>query len=192
MTFARLLSFTLLVASLGVSQAQTAPAQTAPAQTTPAQTAPTQTTLVAFSDARLPFSISAPGNWLGINLGDGANGLSIVSARTSPATMIRLLFAGKDTGEKINLTVEADNYEEDLKATKLTVRRLSSKEATYGGLRGVEREYQLVGGQTEVRMRVWFADNAGHLFSFQLTDTAPRYAAASELFSRMLATVKFR
>ena len=147
---------------------------------------------MAFSDARLPFSISAPQGWLGINLGDGANGLSIVSAKTSPATMIRLLFAGKEAGDKVNLATEADNYEADLRATKLTVKRLSSKEATYGGLRGVEREYQLLGGQTDVRMRVWFGDNAGNLFSFQLTDTAPRYAAASELFSKMLATVKFR
>lgn len=151
-----------------------------------------QTKLTPFSDARLPFSISAPTTWYGIDLGDGAVGLSMVSAKTKPATMIRLLFAEKDSGEKVNLTTEADNYETDLKASNLTVKRLSSKDATYGGVKGLEREYQLTGGNTDVRLRVWFGDNAKNLFSFQLTDTAPRYAAASGLFSKMLATVKFR
>ena len=151
-----------------------------------------QTKLVPFSDARLPFSISAPSNWYGIDLGDGAVGLSMVSAKTKPATMIRLLFAEKDNGEKVNLSTEADNYEADLKSTKLTVKRLSSKDATYGGIKGLEREYQLSGGGSDVRLRVWFGDTAKNLFSFQLTDTAPRYAAASDLFSKMLATVKFK
>ncbi|WP_339096016.1 hypothetical protein ACINK0_12285 [Deinococcus sp. VB343] len=148
--------------------------------------------LATFSDSRLPFTISAPTEWFGINLGDGATGLSIVSGKTAPATMIRLLFVTKEAGEKLSAATEADNYEDDLKSSKLTVKRLSSKEATYGGLKGIEREYQLVGGQTEVRQRVWFADNAKHLFSFQLTDTAARYGAASDTFSKMLATVKFK
>ena len=164
----------LLAASLGLASAQSAPK------------------LTPFSDSRLPFTLSAPTDWFGINLGDGATGLSIVSAKTPPATMIRLLFIQKEAGEVLTAAAEADNYEEDLKSSKLTVKRLSSKEATYGGLKGVEREYQLVGGQTDVRQRVWFADNAKYLFSFQLTDTAARYGAASDTFGKMLATVKFR
>lgn len=148
--------------------------------------------LTTFSDSRLPFTVDTPTDWFGINLGDGASGLSMVSGKTAPSTMIRLLFIPKAGTGKVDMADEADNYEADLKTSKLNVKRLSSKEVTYGGLKGIEREYQLIGGKTEVRQRVWFADSPKNVYSFQLTDTASRYAAASQTFNSMMSSVKFK
>lgn len=164
----------LLASSLGLAAAQAQPK------------------LTPFSDPRLPFTVGAPADWFGINLGDGASGLSMVSGKTAPATMIRLLFIPKEGTAKVDMSTEADDYETDLKTSKLSVKRLSSKEVTYGGLKGIEREYQLIGGKTEVRQRVWFADSPKNVYSFQVTDTASRYAAASQTFDKMMATVKFK
>ena len=41
-------------------------------------------------------------------------------------------------------------------------------------------------------MRVWYGNGAKNLYSFQLTDSPARYAQASALFSKVLASLRFR
>ncbi|MFC5847659.1 hypothetical protein [Deinococcus petrolearius] len=147
-------------------------------------------TLVAFSDPKLPFRFSHPQGWLGVDLGDKTSGVSMVSAKAPPATMIRLLFVPKN-GKAINVTQEFGGFEQGLKSTGVTLKTLTSKAASYGGVSGTEREYQLTRGKDALRMRVWFGNGAKNLYSFQLTDTAARYAAANALYSKVLATVRF-
>lgn len=147
-------------------------------------------TLVPFSDAKLPFRFSHPQGWLGVDLGDKTNGVSMVSAKTPPATMIRLLFVPKN-GRAVNVTQEFGGFEQGLKSTGVTLKTLTSRAASYGGVSGTEREYQIAKGKDTLRMRVWFGNGAKNLYSFQLTDTAARYASANALYSKVLSTVRF-
>lgn len=147
-------------------------------------------TLVPFSDPKLPFRFSHPQGWLGVDLGDKTSGVSMVSAKAPPATMIRLLFVPKN-GKTFNVTQELAGFEQGLKSTGVTLRTLGSRAASYGGVSGTEREYQVAKGKDVLRMRVWFGNGARNLYSFQLTDTAARYPAATALYSKVLATVRF-
>ena len=147
-------------------------------------------TLVPLSDPKLPFRFSHPQGWLGVDLGDKTSGVSMVSAKAPPATMIRLLFVPKN-GRAVNVAQELGGFEQGLKSTGVTLRTLTSRAASYGGVGGTEREYQLSRGKDVLRMRVWFGNGAKNLYSFQLTDTAARYAAANALYTKVLATVRF-
>lgn len=148
-------------------------------------------TLVPFSDAKVPFRFSYPKGWLGIYLDDGTNGVSMVSAKQPPATMMRLLFAPKGN-QKLTMAQQLSGFEEGLKSTGVSLKRQSSYNATYGGLRGTEREYLVSKSGKSVKMRVWFGEGSKNIYSFQLTDTPQRYPAASKLFTSVLKTVKFK
>lgn len=147
-------------------------------------------TLVPFSNPKLPFSFSHPQGWYGINLDDRTNGVSMVSAKKAPATMIRLLFV--PDSKKVNLPEQFSGFEAGIKSTGVQVQKQSSYAARYGGLSGMEREYVITKKGKNVKMRVWFAQDKKNVYCFQLTDTPERYAAASTLFTRMMGTVKFK
>lgn len=149
-------------------------------------------TLVPFSDAKLPFSFSHPQGWLGVDLGDKTGGVSMVSAKVPPATMIRMLYVPKANGQAVNLTEQFTGYEAGLKSTGVTVRPQSNYPVRYGGLSGMEREYLVSNSQKTIKMRVWFAQGSKNLYYFQLTDTPDRYPAASVLFTKIMRTVRFK
>ncbi len=148
-------------------------------------------TLVTFTSPQLPFSFSHPKGWFGINLGDRTSGVSMVSGKTPPATMVRLLFA-PNGGKTMDLAQQFKGFETGVKSTGVQVRQQSSYNARYGGLNGMEREYTVTKGGKNVKMRIWFAQDHKNIYSFQLTDTPERYASASDLFTRMMGTVKFK
>ncbi|QLG11944.1 hypothetical protein HLB42_15000 [Deinococcus sp. D7000] len=148
-------------------------------------------TLVPFSDAKLPFKVSLPQGWLGADFADGTSGVSLVSAKAPPATLIRLLFMPKN-GAAVDLNTEFSKFESGLKSSGVTIKQLSSKAARYGGVGGSEREYSVTHPQGQLRIRVWYGNGAKNLYSFQLTDSPARYAAANTLFSKVLATVRFQ
>ncbi|WP_240738449.1 hypothetical protein [Deinococcus fonticola] len=149
-------------------------------------------TLVPFSDPKLPYSFSHPQGWLGVELGDKTSGVSMVSGKTPPATMIRLLYAPKAGGQTLNLTEQFTGYEQGLKSTGVSVRPQSSYPVSYGGLRGMEREYIVSSGKKSIKMRVWFAQGNKNLYYFQLSDTVERYPTSSLLFTKVMRTVRFK
>ncbi|CAM3210213.1 hypothetical protein DESA109040_02980 [Deinococcus saxicola] len=148
-------------------------------------------TLVPFSDSKLPFKVSLPQGWLGADFADGTSGVSLVSAKAPPATLIRLLFMPKE-GKAVDLNTEFSKFETGLKSSGVTIKQLSSKDARYGGVGGIEREYSVTHPQGQLRIRVWYGNGARNLYSFQLTDSPARYAAANALFTKVLATLRFQ
>lgn len=149
-------------------------------------------TLVPLNDPKLPFTFSYPKGWLGVDLGDKTNGVSMVSAKQPPASMIRLLFAPKKSGDSFSLTDQFTGFEAGLKSTGVTVRPQSNYPVRYGGLSGLEKEYLVSKAGKSVKMRVWFAQSAKNLYSFQLTDSVDRYPAASQLFTQVMRSLNFR
>lgn len=152
--------------------------------------APAQT-LVPINEPKLPFAVSLPKGYLGADFGDAAFGVSIVSAKAPPATLMRLLYTPKN-GAAVNLGTEFQKFEAGVRTSGAALKQTSSRAVRYGGVGGTEREYTLTHPQGQLRMRVWYGSGAKNLYSFQLTDSPARYAAASALFSKVLATVRFR
>lgn len=148
-------------------------------------------TLVPFSDAKLPFKVSLPQGWLGADFTDGTSGVSLVSAKAPPATLIRLLFMPKQ-GAAMDLNAEFGKFVAGLRSSGVTVKQLSNVQAKYGGVSGIERQYNVTHPQGQLNLRVWYGNGSKNLYSFQLTDSPARYAVASALFSKVLATVKFQ
>lgn len=146
--------------------------------------------LVPIKNDKLPFSVSLPKGWLGADFGDGALGLSVVSAKAPPATLIRLLFTPKN-GAAVNLNSEFQKFEAGIKASGASTRQLSSRAARYGGVGGTEREYTLTHPGGQLRMRVWYGNGAKNLYSFQLTDSPARFAQANAVFGKVLASLRF-
>lgn len=147
-------------------------------------------TLVPFKDARLPFTVNLPQGWLGAQFDDGTSGVSVVSAKTPPATLIRLLFMPKN-GKNPELKQEFVSFEEGVRQTGGRLKLLGGRNVAYGGVRGIEREYSLTHPKGQLRLRIWFGNGAKNLYSFQVTDTPERFAASNALFSRVLASVRF-
>lgn len=147
-------------------------------------------TLVPFKDPKLPFTVSLPKGWLGANFNDGTGGVSVVSAKAPPATLIRLLFTPKN-GKPGDVNAEFAGFESGVKGTGGTLKQISSRPARYGGVGGVEREYALTHPQGSLRLRIWFGNGAKNLYSFQVTDTPARFAASNALFGKVLASVRF-
>ncbi|BDP41888.1 hypothetical protein DAETH_18570 [Deinococcus aetherius] len=148
-------------------------------------------TLVPFTDPKLPFTVSLPKGWFGANFNDGTGGVSVVSSKTPPAALIRLLFVSKN-GKTPELKQEFRNFEAGVAQTGGKLKLFRGRNVTYGGVKGVEREYLITGAQTSVRVRIWFGNGAKNLYSFQVTDTPERYAGSSALFSQVLASLRFR
>ncbi|PTA69673.1 hypothetical protein [Deinococcus arcticus] len=148
-------------------------------------------TLVPFSDPKLPFTVSLPKGWLGADFQDGTAGVSLVSAKAPPATMIRLLFTPRN-GASPTPASEFQKFEAGIKGTGATPKQTSSRTVNYGGVSGVERQYAVTHPKGQLTMRVWYGVGAKNLYSFQMTDTPARFAQASALFSKVLASVRFR
>ncbi|WP_221090401.1 hypothetical protein [Deinococcus aquaedulcis] len=148
-------------------------------------------TLVPFSDPQLPFTVSLPKGWLGADFQDGTSGVSLVSAKAPPATMIRLLFTPKN-GTSPTPAGEFQKFEAGIKGTGATPKQTSSRAVSYGGVSGVERQYAVTHPKGQLTMRVWYGVGAKNLYSFQMTDTPARFAQASALFSKVLASVRFK
>lgn len=147
-------------------------------------------TLVPLKDTKLPFRVSVPQGWLGVNFDDGTSGVSMVSAKAPPAALIRLLFMPKN-GRTTTVAQEFAGFEAGVKQTGGKLSMLGGKNVSVGGVPGTERQYTLTHAKGSLRLRIWFGMGAKNLYSFQVTDTAPRFAASSAVFSRVLASVRF-
>ena len=55
------------------------------------QADPAAAPLVKVTDAKLPFAVSLPKGWVGLNLKDGLGGVTITSQAKPPAALMRLL-----------------------------------------------------------------------------------------------------
>ncbi len=177
--FALLSTAALLAAS---AQAQTKP----PAPAKDPSTAP----LVAIKSGTLPFAVSLPQGWVGINLRDGLGGVTIASQAQPPAALMRLLFIPKN-GKAVNLADEFKSFEAAVKESGSTMTLQSEKAANYGGVSGTMRQYSIKNKTGALVMRVWFGNGAKNFYSFQLTAPSNMFAKMNPMFNKVLATVAF-
>ncbi|UWX65256.1 hypothetical protein [Deinococcus rubellus] len=174
----------LLAAVLGAS----ALGESAQAQTTQAQTQ--AAALVKVSDAKLPFTVSLPKGWVGLNLKDGLGGITVASQPKPPAALIRLLFIPKN-GKKIDLKTEFGSFEKAVKESGSALTFKGEKPANYGGVSGLMRQYVITSKSDILVMRVWFGNGAKNFYSFQLTVPNSAFERLSKTFDQVLATVQF-
>lgn len=149
-------------------------------------------TLVPFSDPKLPFKFSHPKGWVGIYPNDKTQGVSMVSRKKIPFTMIRMLFVPYNKGKGANISKSFDTLEKDLRSSGVEIKRMYNKKKTYGKVKGIEREIRVFKNLKHlVTMRVWIGQDSKNTYSFQLTDRPGRFVKSNVLFSKVLATVRF-
>ena len=160
------------------------------AQTTPAAPDPAATPLVPIKDARLPFTVSLPKTWVGVNLKDNIGGVTIVSRAEAGAPLMRLLFLPK-SGRAVNLNTEFKNFEVTVRETGATIKLQGQQPARYGGVAGLSRVYAITAKSGKLMMRVWFGNGARNFYSFQLTAPSADFPKLDALFGKVLASVAF-
>ncbi|WP_293913372.1 hypothetical protein [Deinococcus sp.] len=159
------------------------------AQTAPAD--PGSVPLVRVKDARLPFTVSLPRTWVGVNLKDNLGGVTIVSRAQAGAPLMRLLFLPKN-GKLLNLDTEFRNFEATVREAGASLKLQSQRPARYGGVAGTERVYAITGAKPgALNMRVWFGNGVRNFYSFQLTAPSAEFAKIDALFGKVLASVAF-
>jgi len=154
------------------------------------QTAQAQTPLVKITDAKLPFTVSLPKGWVGLNLKDGLGGVTVASQAQPPAALIRLLFIPKN-GKTVDLKNEFSSFEKAVKESGSALTFKGEKPANYGGVSGLLRQYVITSKNDTLIMRVWFGNGAKNFYSFQLTVPSNAFERLSKTFDQVLATVNF-
>lgn len=157
--------------------------------TAPVQ-AQTVTPLVKINDKSLPFSVSVPKGWFGLNLKDGLGGITVASQPKPPAALIRLLFIPKN-GKAVALNNEFVSFEKAIKESGAALTFKGEEVVKYGGVSGVLRQYVIKSKTDTLVMRIWFGNGAKNFYSFQLTVPANAYQRLNPLFDRVLASVQF-
>ncbi len=166
--------------------------QTAAAQTAATQTAATQTaSTVRVADAKLPFAVSLPRGWVGVNFKDGLMGVSIASQAKAPAALMRFTFIPKQ-GKAVNLKTEFLGFEQAVRQGGAALKLVSEKSARYGGVNGLSHVYDLSDKGKKLRMQIWFGSGAKNFYNFQLTDQSLNYSRRAPLFAAALNSVQFR
>lgn len=156
----------------------------------PAAQATTQTGTVRLSDAKLPFAISLPRGWVGVNFKDGLNGVSIASQPKAPAALMRFTFIPKQ-GKTLVLKNEFLGFEQAVKQGGATLKLVSEKAARYGGVNGLTHVYDLTEQGKKLRMQIWFGSGVKNFYNFQLTDAAATFSKHAPQFTAALNSVAF-
>ena len=161
-------------------------------QSAAAQSAAVQSTsTVRVADAKLPFAVSLPRGWVGVNFKDGLMGVSIASQAKAPAALMRFTFIPKQ-GKAVNLRTEFQGFEQAVRQGGAALRLVSEKSARYGGVNGLSHVYDLSDKGKKLRMQIWFGSGVKNFYNFQLTDQSGSYSKRAPLFAVALKSVQFR
>lgn len=155
-----------------------------------AQAATAQTGTVRVAAPGLPFAVSLPRGWVGVNFKDGLKGVSIASRPKAPAALMRFTYIPKQ-GKTLVLKNEFLGFEQAVKGGGTTIRLVSEKAVRYGGVNGLSHIYDLAQQGKKLRMQIWFGSGAKNFYNFQLTDQADTYSKNAPLFGAALSSVKF-
>ena len=156
-----------------------------------AQTAVAQATTVRVADAKLPFAVSLPRGWVGVNFKDGLMGVSIASQAKAPAALMRFTYIPKQ-GKAVNLKTEFQGFEQAVRQGGAVLKLVSEKSARYGGVNGLSHVYDLSDRGKKLRMQIWFGSGVKNFYNFQLTDQSLSYSKRAPLFAAALKSVQFR
>lgn len=149
-----------------------------------------QTGTVRITDAKLPFAVSLPRGWVGVNFKDGLAGISIASQPKAPAALMRFTYIPKQ-GKTLNLGTEFKGFEQAVRQGGATLKLVSEKSVKYGGVGGLTHIYDLSQGGRKLRMQIWFGSGSKNFYNFQLTDQTATYSKNAALFASALGSLKF-
>ena len=152
-----------------------------------AQTAST----IRVSDAKLPFAVSLPRGWVGVNFNDGLKGVSIASQVKAPAALMRFTYIPKQ-GKSVNLKTEFLGFEQAVRQGGAALKLVSERSARYNGVSGLSHVYDLSDKGKKLRMQIWFGNGVKNFYNFQLTDQAASYSKRVPQFAAALSSVQFR
>lgn len=147
-----------------------------------------------YNNPKLPFTAEIPSAWHTIKSTAGIPGLTIGTGGAQPEAVIQVQ-ALPTRGEAVNLAEQFRGFEQgyaEQAAGRSRLQRLSSRPASYGGLKGIERVYNAPLGQAVLRYRVWLGADQNTFYNFSYITQAGSEAKHRATFEHVIASFRPR
>ena len=153
---------------------------------------------VPVNGAGAPFQADLPAGWAQqVSSTSGAQILRVTAPGTPPPVVLAFIFAPyKSTGNDAQALKEfiAASEKGATGEGQATLKRLSERPLTVGGVRGTERSYTLSvkSNGAVVQTQIWYGAGPKNLFQFQAATGKGATSAQTAIFDKVLSTVKFK
>jgi hypothetical protein len=152
---------------------------------------------VPFSMPGLPFQADVPAGWSQRAYPNSLPGVVVAAPGTPPPVVIQVFFPPykSSSNDARALSEFIGGVEEGATGGgQATLKQLSERALTVGGVRGTERTYALSikANGAVVRMRAWYGAGPRNLYQFQAVSGAAASPAQVAAFDKVLSTVKFK
>lgn len=144
-----------------------------------------------------PFQVDVPAGWAQRAYPNGLPGMLVIAPGTPPPVVLQFFYAphqGTSNDTKV-LAEFIGGVEGSMSGDgRGTVKRLSTRPLSVGGIKGTERQYDLTlkANKVTVRTKIWYGVSARNLLSIQTTIGKGATPAQAAAFDRALETVKFK
>ncbi|MDV6375583.1 hypothetical protein [Deinococcus arenicola] len=152
---------------------------------------------VPLQNAQAPLTADVPAGWEQRPYPNNLPGVMVVAPGNPPPAVLQLFYApyqGKANDAKA-LKEFMGGVEGSMTGGGLaTIKRLSDRPRTVGGVKGLERSYDLTlkANGAVVRLQLWYGVSARNLLSVQATTGPTSTAAQKAVFEKTLKSIKFK
>ena len=152
---------------------------------------------VPLTSTAAPFQADVPAGWAQRPYPNNLPGLIVIAPGTPPPVVLQFFYAPyKSTSNNTKALAE---FIGGVKGSMIgdgrgTVKRLSTRTVTVGGVRGTQREYDLTvkANGVTVHTSIWYGVSARNLLSFQSTYSNRATPAQKAALGKVLGSVKFK
>ncbi|WP_161883601.1 DUF1795 domain-containing protein [Deinococcus alpinitundrae] len=162
-------------------------------------TALTLTTALAvpLTSSTAPFQADVPAGWAQRAYPNDLPGILVIAPGTPPPVVLQLFYAPyKSAGNDAKALAEFIGGVEGsmIGDGRGTVKRLSTRSVTVGGVKGTQREYDLTvkANGVTVHTNIWYGVSARNLLSFQATSAKQATQTQKGALGKMLSSIKFK
>ena len=144
-----------------------------------------------------PFRADVPAGWTQRAYPNDLPGILVIAPGTPPPVVLQFFYAPyKSTGNDARALAEfIGGVESSMSGDgRGSVKRLSTRPVTVGGVRGTQREYDLTlkANGVTVHTSIWYGVSARNLLSFQSTSVKQATPAQKGALGKVLGSVKFK
>ncbi len=152
---------------------------------------------VPLKNTKAPLNADVPAGWEQRPYPGGLPGIMVVAPGSPPPAVLQLFYAPyqSEGSDAAALEEFIGGVEESLTGGgQATLKRVSDRPRTVGGVKGTERQYDLtlkVNGAV-VRLQLWYGVSKRNLLSVQFTTGPATTAAQRGVFDKTLGSIRFK
>lgn len=152
---------------------------------------------VPLTSAAAPFQADVPAGWAQRAYPNDLPGILVIAPGTPPPVVLQFFYAPyRGTGNDAKALSEfIGGVEGSMSGDgRGTVKRLSTRPLTVGGVKGTQREYDLTvkANGVTVHTSIWYGVSARNLLSFQSTYARQATPAQKGALGKVLNSIKFK